>query len=104
MVDIKVYKPVTIEAPVNSNVTSVPASVSSVTLLDSNIARKGAIFYNNSSASLYLKLGAVASTSSFTTKLGPGGYYQVPSPVYTGVIDGIWDAANGSVLVTEITF
>lgn len=88
-----------------SAVTSVAASASSVSLLASNSSRKAATFYNDSaSAYLSIKLGATASATSFTVKLGPGGYYELPTAVtYRGAIDGIWDAAVGSARITELT-
>lgn len=85
-------------------VTSVAASASNVTLLAANAARQAATFYNDSAtANLYLKLAATASTSSFTVLLAPGAYYEIPNPVYTGIVDGIWDVASGNARITEIT-
>ena len=86
--------------------SSVAGSASSVTLLASNSARLGATIYNDSSALLYVKLGATASTSSFTAILsgnsgGYGGYFEVPFG-YTGVIDGIWASATGNARITEV--
>ena len=49
-----------------------------------------------------MELGSVASTSAFTARVSAGGYYEVPF-TYTGAISGIWDAANGSALVRELT-
>lgn len=90
--------------PGTSAVTSVAAAVASTSLLASNTSRRGATFYNDSaSASLYIKLGATASLTSFTVLVPPSGYYEVPSPVYTGAIDGIWDAAVGDARITELT-
>lgn len=82
-----------------SNVTS---SATTVSLLASNASRKKALFFNDSTSALYIKYGATASTSSFTVKLLAGGYFEMPSPVYTGAIDGIWDSANGAVRITEL--
>ena len=91
-------------APTTSAVTSVAAAAADTTLLVLNATRKGASIFNDSpTATLYLKLGTAASLTSFTTKVGPGGFYEVPSPVYTGAINGIWDAAVGNARVTEIT-
>lgn len=81
--------------------TSVAASATSTSLLAANSARLGATIFNDSSAILYLKLGATASTSSFTTKINPGGYYEVPYG-YAGAIDGIWDTATGNARITEL--
>ena len=82
--------------------TSVAASITSVSLLAANSARKGTTIWNNSTANLYVELGATASNSAFTARVGAGGYYEVPF-TYTGAISGIWDAANGSALVREFT-
>jgi hypothetical protein len=86
-----------------SAVTSVPAATSATSLLAANTARKQAAFYNDSTANLYLKLGASVTTTSFTVKLGAGGYYELPRSGYTGVVNGIWDAANGAARITELT-
>jgi hypothetical protein len=87
--------------------SSVAGSASSVTLLAANSNRLGATISNDSSAILYVKLGATASTSSFTAILagngsGIGGYFEVPYG-YTGVIDGIWASATGNARITELT-
>lgn len=87
----------------SATVAAVADSASSVTLLASSGNRLGATFFNDSTEVLYLKMGATASTSSFTVKINPGGYYELPGVhVYTGVIDGIWAAnASGNCLVTS---
>jgi hypothetical protein len=82
--------------------TSVASSITSVSLLAANSSRKGTTIWNNSTANLYVELGATASTSAFTARLGAGGYYEIPF-TYTGAISGIWDAANGSALVREFS-
>lgn len=85
-----------------SAVTSVASSATNVTILALNAQRRGATIYNDSSAILYLKLGATASTSSFTVKMQAESYYEVPAQ-YTGIIDGLWASATGSARITEIT-
>lgn len=82
---------------------SIASSATNVTLFASNANRLGATIYNDSTAILYMKLGAAASNTSYTIQLAAnGGYYEVPFG-YTGIIDGIWSAANGSARVTELT-
>jgi len=89
--------------PSTSSITSVANSVTSVNLLATNTSRRMATFYNDdASASVYLKLGATASSSSFTIKIPPAGYYELPNPVYTGVIDAIATAATGSMRISEL--
>lgn len=84
-------------------VTSVASALVSTTLLAANPARLGATIYNDSNARLFLKLGATASTTSFTVRLGPQDYYEVPFH-YVGVIDGIWSpVASRFARVTEFT-
>jgi hypothetical protein len=86
-----------------SNITSVADINTTTTLLSANSSRLGATIYNDSSASLYLKLGATASLTSFSVKIDPNGYYEVPFS-YTGIIDGIWDSnSSGSARITELT-
>ena len=82
--------------------SSVAGSASSVSLLASNANRLGATVFNDSTADLYLKLGATASTTSFTVKMAAGSYFEVPFN-YTGAIDGIWSSATGSARITELT-
>ncbi len=82
--------------------TTVPGSTSSQVILAANAARKGATVYNASTATLYLDLEPTASTSTYSALLVPGGYYEVPFG-YTGVIAGVWSAANGNALVRELT-
>ena len=86
-----------------ATLSNVASSATNVTVLAANANRKGAIIVNDSTAYLYLKFGATATTSSYTVKLYPDDYYEVPEPVYVGIIDGIWSAANGSARVTELT-
>lgn len=91
--------------PPTANVlTSVAAATASTTLLASNLNRKQAIFFNDSPANLYLGLtGGTVSLTSYTVKITSYGYFEVPWPVYTGQINGIWDTASGSVRITELT-
>lgn len=83
--------------------STVADSASSVTVLASNANRLGASIENDSSAVLYLKLGATASITSYTVRMVQYAYYEVPSG-YTGVIDGIWatDPGDGAARVTEL--
>jgi hypothetical protein len=59
--------------------------------------------FNDSSAVLYLKFGTGASTTSYTTQVAAGGYYEVPGPgPYGGAITGVWASATGAALCTEV--
>lgn len=81
--------------------SSVAGAATTTSLLASNSARLGATIYNDSTAILYLKLGATASTTSYTAQLAAGAYYEVPFQ-YTGAIDGIWASATGNARITEL--
>ena len=94
-------QPVTAATGTASNVSG---SASSVTLLAANASRVGAMIFNDAANVLYVKLGATASTTSYTVQLAASAYYELPSsPIYTGVIDGIWSASGGAARVTELT-
>ncbi len=94
----------TIAGSATATLSNVSSSATNVTVLASNANRKMMMVTNDSTASLYLKFGTTASTTSYTVLIPPQGYYEMPNPgLYTGIIDGIWSAANGSARVTEIT-
>lgn len=87
-----------------SAVTSVVSAATSTSILTSNANRRMAIMVNDSDKNVYVKLGATASTTSFSYKLAPGQTLELPIPVYTGAIDAIWETSpTGSMRVTEIT-
>jgi hypothetical protein len=107
--------------PISGTVTSIPqtsatgtvtrkaTSAANQTLLAANASRKGATIENNSQlTNLFVKLGATASitagSESYTVRIPPNGYYEVPFN-YTDIIDGISDGADaaGEALVTELT-
>lgn len=96
------------DAPATGTITSVGDEVASTTVLAANANRKGATFYNDSTATLYLALAnATASTTTYTVQIPNNGYYELPvcdGGVYTGIVVGIWASdAGGSVRVTELT-
>src|SRR5579863_8269479 len=76
--------------------SSVAAANSDTSLLASNSSRKGALFFNDSTATLYLAYGSgAASTSSYTVQIAPNGFFEMPPPLlFTGAIRGIWSAAK----------
>lgn len=86
----------------NADTSSVTASVTTVTLLLSYTDRKGAIFWNDSTSTAYIKFGAGASTTDFTWKIASQSGYELPTPVYIGLITAVWDAANGTMFITEL--
>ena len=82
--------------------SSVGGSATSVALLAANTARLGASVFNDSTAVLYINLGATASTTAFVVKLQQDDYWE--SPFGTDVvINGIWASATGSARICEYT-
>lgn len=102
--------PVTVTNAAPSQISTTPSntiftsSLVNATFLASNSSRLGAMFTNDdgSGGSVYLKFGSTASTGSYTVKIKPGSYYEVPFS-YVGRIDGIWDSSPGSLFITELT-
>lgn len=82
--------------------SSTSVTTSSTSVLASNTSRLGATFYNEGSSDCYLKLGATASTTSYSVKIASGGYYELPFR-YTGAIDGITSTGTAQLRVTELT-
>lgn len=86
--------------PATPTLTNVTMTGSSVTLQASNTSRRNLMVFNDSGVVVYLKLGSSASSTSFTVKLVDQGYYELPTPVYTGTVTAL--GASGSVRVTEV--
>jgi hypothetical protein len=85
----------------SATLANVASSATNVTLFASNAAAKGRMIHNDSTAVLYVKFGATATSSSYTVKMASDSYYEFPEPVYTGIVDGIWASANGAARCTE---
>ena len=93
-----------------ATVTSVAASLTSVQLVASQVLRRGLYIYNDSLTRLRIKYGTAASANSLTAIIEAGGFYEMPTQIYSGVIHGIWDAeadgtvdSNGAARITELT-
>ena len=76
--------------------SSVTQSSTNVTFQAANTNRLGWTVYNRPTqgANLFLKFGATASTSDFDVALPANAYYEMPQPLFTGRIDGIWDSTG----------
>ena len=89
--------------PATAKLTSVTGSAVSVTILAANAARRQFLVVNESTKSLYLAFAATASTTAYTVHVASQNLYVSPLNTYTGIITGIWTAANGNARVTDIT-
>lgn len=90
------------ESSTAATITTIAAEIASSVLLAANPDRKGAIVHNKSTSKLHLALSATATVTAYTAPLDPDDYWEMPFN-YTGVISGIWTAANGNAIVTELT-
>jgi hypothetical protein len=89
-------------ATFTSNITKVDSSITNVILLDEGFNRHMVTIYNNSTFSLYIKYGEGATADSFTLRISSGDYLELPTPCYTGRIDGFWEGADGNAMITKI--
>lgn len=82
--------------------TVVSASLTTVTLLNANSARRGAIFFNDSTSVMYLALGPSGSLYDYTDTIA-GGTSDDLDFGYQGVVTAVWLSPVGQARVTEIT-
>lgn len=107
--DITAAKPLPVTGDVDIAVlaaaapTRVASSATVVTLKAANASRRSLSIYNESTAVLYVKFGSTATATDYTVQIAAGGYYEMPTPAYTGIVTGIWASANGAAQVTEGT-
>jgi hypothetical protein len=87
--------------PTVATLANVASSTSSVTLFAASSGDHERMIWNDSTAVLYVKFGATASTSSYTVQVASQGLFEFPSPPYDGQVDGIWASANGFARVTS---
>ena len=88
-----------------ATLSSVTASLSSQLALAANTARRGAILFNDADARCLVCYGVTASASRVSLPVGPGQFIAIPTPIYTGRIDVIWESGltAGTLFVTEQT-
>ncbi len=85
---------------ITATLANVNSSATNVTLFTASATANARTIYNDSTAVLYVKFGATASTTSYTVQLAAGQYYEFPQPLYAGQVDGIWASANGAARTT----
>lgn len=86
-----------------STVTRVTSSATVVTLKAANTSRRGLYIFNESTSLVYIKFGSTATSTDYTVRVAAGGYFELPTPVYNGIVTGIWASANGAAQVTEVS-
>lgn len=89
-------------APRTPTTTSVASSASSVTILASNVNRKGLSIYNDSTSTLRLSFSTPATAANAFTTLAANSFLLLDQQlIVTSAIYGIWSSANGTAQVTE---
>ena len=103
-------QPVSIAGNATGAITTVAASITSGKALDANANRKGAVYVNDplgtAGATAYLAFLASgeATTTSYSYKIAPNQTLELVGEWnFTGRERVIWSAANGALLITEIT-
>lgn len=72
------------------------------TLAAANTARKSLTIFNEpGGAILSVKFGAAASATSYKVQIVAGGYYEMPFPIYQGIVTGFGASASGNVVTSE---
>ncbi len=89
--------------PGTGTLTQVPGSVTSVTIVAANAARRQVLVVNDGNAELFLAFGATATTSAYSVLVPRNSQWSSVLDSYTGEISGIWPVAVGNAIVTEIT-
>lgn len=91
------------EKSTTATVSAVTAGTSVVTLLAANANRKALIIFNDSGRNIYIKFGTAASATDFTIRMADNSVYELPLPIYTGILTVITAAGSGPVRITEQT-
>ena len=91
-------------SPQAATVSRVATSTTTAALFAASGATLGGrTVYNESSAVLYVKLGATASSTDYTVQVAAGGYYELPNAprAYGGVVHGILASGTGNAQCTS---
>ena len=84
-----------------SATTSVASSATVVTLQAANAGRRGWAVINIDANKLHVRMAAGATTSNCVVQLAQGDYYEMPEPIYAGIITGIWEADGAGAAICE---
>ncbi len=83
--------------------SDVAGSATVVTLIASNANRREIFIHNDSTSILRIKYGSAASATDFTAVLTSQGSFSASTPLYTGIITGIWESGTGFARMTEVS-
>ena len=102
-IDVNVLSTPAGAAPATAVITSVAGATINTVLLAANTARRKFHIFNDSIRTLKIAFGVDATATTFTILLPGQGSYESQLDDYKGVINGIWNIANGSARITELT-
>lgn len=95
--------PATVDCPAGPQ--RIAGAVATTILAAANPARRGLLIYNENPGAtiLNLALAPTASATVYTVQIVGGSFFELPAPrIYRGIVSGIWTAATGAALVTEL--
>jgi|GEM_PF-6518573 len=82
-----------------STVSNVTGATTNTSILSADGNRIRWSVYNDATTNMYLKRGGTASTTSYSVKIAPQGYYE--DDTWTGAVDAVWDTGvSGDARVT----
>lgn len=84
-----------------ATVTRVTTGAAFVPLLAAGANRSMVTIVNESAVILYVKFGNTASATDYSVQVAANGYYELPIPVYGGLITGILASGSGFAQVTS---
>jgi len=104
-VQVDTTAPVTVtDAQASSATTVRHASISTTvtTISADNTERRGLIIFNEGSKEAFIKFGATATVTDYAFQVTfNGGYWEMPSPIYTGIVTAVTAASTTILQVTE---
>lgn len=78
-------------------------STTASTLVASNSNRKGLTLFNSSDKTIFVDYSNAVTASDYAFKLEPNAYYEMPRPIYTGVLHAILATGTASIEVREFS-
>lgn len=90
-----------------ANIASVQAiggSTTALTLFSTLSSRAGCTIWNDSASRLYVKYGQNLSTTLYSFKIGPYGYWEMAPNGFGGIVTGVWEVATGSAFTTQWSY
>lgn len=79
------------------------SSTTSATLAAGNGARRGMLLNNTDEYDVYINYDDPASLTAFAVRIPSGGYWEMPKPIYVGLVSAIWAGdGSGSLIGVEL--